>query len=166
MLGFHLIVSLKKITAFKNSKIDSAVSLLTQRCQWHRWVLTQRCQLHLWVLTQRCQLHRWVLTQRCQLHRWVMVLVHIQKLIFIDSAVSMTLPSFDSAVSSAIWNSNIFANWLVFSKLFLGVSQRPRERCLMKKTGVQKSRETRKKVISAAGTIMWLIAKICPMFPL
>jgi hypothetical protein len=28
-----------------------------------------------------------------------MALVHIQKLIFIDSAVSMTPPSFDSAVS-------------------------------------------------------------------
>jgi hypothetical protein len=31
--------------SLKNSKIDSAVSLLTQWCQWHCWVLTQRCQL-------------------------------------------------------------------------------------------------------------------------
>ncbi len=55
--GFYWIVSLKKMRTFKNSKINSAVSLLTQRCQWHRWVLTQRCQLHSWALTQRCQLN-------------------------------------------------------------------------------------------------------------
>ncbi len=33
LLGFHLTVSLKKMRALKNSKIDSAVFLLTQRCQ-------------------------------------------------------------------------------------------------------------------------------------
>jgi hypothetical protein len=39
-------------------------------------------------------------------------------LIFIDSAVSMTPPGFDSAVSSAILNLNILGNRLVFSKPF------------------------------------------------
>jgi hypothetical protein len=31
-IGFDLIVSLNEMRAFKNSKTDSAVSLLTQRC--------------------------------------------------------------------------------------------------------------------------------------
>ncbi len=65
-------------------------------------VLTQRCQYHRLVLTQRCQLHRWVSTHWCQWHRWVMAQDHMQKLIFIDSAASLTLLSFDWAIAVSL----------------------------------------------------------------
>jgi hypothetical protein len=60
------------------------------------------------------------MTQRCLRYlngvRWVMALDHIQKIIF--TAVSKTLLSFDSAVSMAIWNSNLSANSHRFRNYF------------------------------------------------
>ncbi len=126
--------------AFKNSKIDSVGVFADSSVSMTPLSFDSALSLYCWVLTQRCQLHRWVLTKRCQWQRWVMALDHIQKLIFLDSVVSMTLPSFDSAVpltplrhdsavpltplnhdtavSLAIWNLYILANWLVFWNYF------------------------------------------------